>query len=37
VHDAGKIMAMQRLLLVNQTAEAPAIAARRIEPVSRTV
>lgn len=37
VQDAGKIMAMQRLLLVTRPVEAPAIAARRIEPVSRTV
>ena len=37
VHDAGKMMAMQRLLLVKRSAEAPAIAARRIQTVSRSV
>lgn len=37
VHDAGKMMAMQRLLLMTRSVEAPAIAARRIETVSRSI
>ena len=36
-HTAGKMMAMQRLLLATRPAEAPALAARRIETLSRSV